>query len=109
MKFVKISEKSQLPKNSKIKKYYNDKEILLVNLNDEYFALDNKCPHMGGSLADGELDGDSIICPRHGSVFDIRTGKVQAKGKLFLFSVKVNDLNIYKVKIDGEDIMIGID
>ena len=52
------------------------KEILLTNIQDSYYAVENKCPHMGGSLYEGELKGNLIICPKHGSMFDITNGKV---------------------------------
>jgi nitrite reductase/ring-hydroxylating ferredoxin subunit len=38
------------------------------------FALENACPHEGTALADGELDGDHLICPGHGFRFNLRTG-----------------------------------
>ena len=109
MKFVIIAQTRQLPKNSKMLITYDDKKILLANINEAYYALDNTCPHMGGSLVNGNLDGFNIVCPRHGSVFDLRTGKVVTKGKLFLLKVKVSDLHQYPVKVEGTDIMIGID
>jgi nitrite reductase (NADH) small subunit len=41
---------------------------------DEYFAIDDTCPHAGGSLAEGMVDGDQVICPLHAYGFDIRSG-----------------------------------
>ncbi len=38
-------------------------------------AIDDDCTHDGGDLGEGELSGDSVECPRHGSLFDLRTGK----------------------------------
>ena len=61
-----------------------DRAVLLVNIQNKYYAIDNKCPHMGGSLYDGQLDGNNIVCPRHGSVFDVRTGKAVKGAKIAL-------------------------
>lgn len=40
-------------------------------------ALDNRCPHRGGPLAEGIVHGHSVTCPLHNWVFDLRTGKAQ--------------------------------
>ena len=52
------------------------KEILLARAGDVYFAADNRCPHMGGNLSRGTLDGTIVTCPRHGSQFDLKDGQV---------------------------------
>ena len=64
---------------------------------------------MGGSLVEGKLEGSEIICPRHGSIFDVKTGKVIQRGRLFMIKVKVTDLQAYTVKIEGTDLLIGIE
>src|SRR5690349_24905519 len=69
----------------------NDRAVVVFNVNGEYFGLYNKCPHNGGSLAQGVLTGllqsttpgdytysrkgEIIRCPWHGWEFDIRTGQ----------------------------------
>jgi 3-phenylpropionate/trans-cinnamate dioxygenase ferredoxin component len=50
--------------------------VAVFNLGGEYFAIQDICPHDGGELANGEVDGEVIICPRHGARFSIRTGTV---------------------------------
>jgi nitrite reductase/ring-hydroxylating ferredoxin subunit len=40
----------------------------------EIFAIGNECPHQGGSLCDGAVEGDIVICPLHGWEFDLRSG-----------------------------------
>ncbi|KAF3363364.1 Uncharacterized protein PHSC3_000052 [Chlamydiales bacterium STE3] len=49
-------------------------EIALFNIKGLIFALDNACPHMGGPLAEGEIDGSCITCPWHGWQFNIESG-----------------------------------
>ncbi len=41
---------------------------------DRFFAIDDTCPHAGGSLTEGLLDGDLVICPLHAYAFDSATG-----------------------------------
>jgi len=52
------------------------REILLARLGDKYYAADNHCPHMGGKLSKGKLEGTLVTCPRHGSQFDLTDGHV---------------------------------
>ena len=49
--------------------------IAVFRVDGEVFAIDDVCTHDGGPLADGEVIGCLIQCPRHGARFDIRTGK----------------------------------
>ena len=51
-------------------------EILVVNLNGRYFCLDARCTHAGAPLAEGELGGEVLTCPWHGSRFNITNGVV---------------------------------
>ena len=109
MKYVKAAQAIELGPGNKKKVSLEGKEILLTNINDSYYAVDNTCTHMGGSLYEGDLDGSHIVCPKHGSIFDVMTGEVITRGKLFFINVKVHNLQSYPVKIEGNDIMIGIE
>ena len=109
MEYKLIAQKNELPNGKKKKIIYCNKEILIVNVQGSFYAVDNKCPHMGGSLYDGNLDGHSIVCPRHGSGFDVRNGKVTQTGRMLYIKVKPKNLHTYPVKIDGTDIFIGIE
>jgi len=51
-------------------------EFLLARVDDKYYAADNRCPHMGGRLSQGKLEGTIVTCPRHGSRFDLSDGQV---------------------------------
>jgi glutamate synthase domain-containing protein 2 len=52
----------------------NNTDIALCNYEGNFYALNNRCPHRGGQLGDGELKGSDLICPLHGWDFDVRTG-----------------------------------
>lgn len=49
-------------------------QIAVFNLQGQYYALEDVCTHDGGVLTGGEIEGDQIICPRHGARFCIKTG-----------------------------------
>lgn len=52
--------------------------VAVFNLGGEYHAIEDTCTHDGGALTGGALDGEQIVCPRHGARFSIRTGAVLA-------------------------------
>jgi len=49
-------------------------QLVVFNLDGKYYAIEDVCTHDGGRLTGGEVEGDQIICPRHGARFCIRTG-----------------------------------
>jgi 3-phenylpropionate/trans-cinnamate dioxygenase ferredoxin subunit len=55
-----------------------DAEIVLINLDDEFFAIEDICTHDGSEISSGCIVDGSIECPRHGARFDIKTGEVTA-------------------------------
>ena len=109
MTFVKAAQTTDLPSGEKKKITLEGKDILLTNIDGSYYAVDNTCPHMGGSLYNGNLEGKNIVCPKHGSVFDVTNGEVVEQGKLLFMKVKVHNLHSYPVKIEGADLLIGME
>ncbi len=53
----------------------NDTDVAVFNLEGEYYAIEDVCTHDGGQLTGGTVEGDEIVCPRHGARFCIRTGE----------------------------------
>ena len=49
-------------------------QIVVFNLDGEYYAIEDVCTHDGGKLTGGSIEGTEIVCPRHGARFCIRTG-----------------------------------
>jgi cytochrome P450/nitrite reductase/ring-hydroxylating ferredoxin subunit len=72
--------------------------VCLGRVDGEWVAFDDTCTHEECSLADGELDGDVIVCPCHGSEFDVRTGEVlspPALDPLPVYPIRVQDGTVY--------------
>jgi 3-phenylpropionate/trans-cinnamate dioxygenase ferredoxin component len=55
-----------------------DVPIVVFNLDGEYYAIEDVCTHDGGQLTGGTVEGDEIVCPRHGARFCIRSGEALA-------------------------------
>ena len=93
----------------------NGREILLARVGDEYYAADNRCPHMGGKLSKGKLEGFVVTCPLHGSQFDLRDGRVVRwlKGSGIISAVgralkSPRRLTTYNVKVEDDRVMMEI-
>jgi 3-phenylpropionate/trans-cinnamate dioxygenase ferredoxin subunit len=70
--------------------------IGVFNVDGEYFAIEDRCSHDDGPLAEGDFEPEEmvVICPRHGSRFDLRTGRplsLPAYIPVDTFAVKVED------------------
>ena len=87
----------------KIKKVTIDgKDVLVANIDGNYYAINDTCTHAGASLSEGILDGAIITCGWHGAKFDCKTGKLSN------FPVKIKDLNSYKVVVESENIFLEV-
>lgn len=76
MVYMKLCELKDLPEGDFKQFNVSGVEILVVNLNGRYFCLDARCTHAGAPLAEGELSGEVLTCPWHGSRFNITNGVV---------------------------------
>ena len=52
----------------------DDTQVVVFKLGGQYYAIEDVCTHDGGRLTGGAVEGDQIVCPRHGARFCIRTG-----------------------------------
>jgi 3-phenylpropionate/trans-cinnamate dioxygenase ferredoxin component len=73
--------------------------VLLCNVGGTFYAVEDVCTHDGGALDAGELDGTRVMCPRHGALFDVTTGKA-------LTLPAVIPLPTFDVRVEGDDIYI---
>lgn len=68
--------------------------VLVVNVAGELFAVEDVCTHDGAPLGDGSVDGEVVVCPRHGARFCLRTGAVLAPpayAPIATFPLRVSD------------------
>ena len=71
---VKVLEIASLPDGQVSLVIVDGEDVALFRRGAEIFALGNTCPHQGGSLGDGFVEGDIVTCPLHGWEFDLRSG-----------------------------------
>jgi nitrite reductase (NADH) small subunit len=77
----------------------NGAELALYNINGEFHAIENFCPHKGAPLADGSLCGHVVECDWHGWRFDVRTGAGLTNGiDIESYTVVIED-GLIKIQI----------
>lgn len=75
-------------------------DVLVAWVDDKPFAMEDACNHAGASLAEGWLEGACVVCPMHGYVFDLATGKLLRPRGL------CSDQRTYVAKIEGDQIAV---
>lgn len=73
-KFVRVASAADISPGAKKIVEVDGVEVVVVNLDGVFHALEDVCTHDGGPLGEGALEGCQLICPRHGARFDVRTG-----------------------------------
>jgi 3-phenylpropionate/trans-cinnamate dioxygenase ferredoxin subunit len=97
--FSKVAKVSDLAPGDKMLVEYDDEDVGLFNLDGEFYAISDVCTHDNGPLLEGQLDGECIICPRHGARFNVKTGEQTMPA--------FAPVPLYDVKIEGDDILIA--
>jgi nitrite reductase/ring-hydroxylating ferredoxin subunit len=67
---------ADLPENELLRVDANGTNVLLVKQDNQIYAVNETCSHAGGPLAEGKLEGDTVVCPWHGSRFCLKDGRV---------------------------------
>jgi 3-phenylpropionate/trans-cinnamate dioxygenase ferredoxin subunit len=86
-----------------------NKKILVANIAGKFYALDNRCTHAGGDLSKGKLEGQIVVCPRHGSRFDVTTGVCIQGPKVGIFSPAIKNEKVYVVRVEGSSVKVEVD
>ena len=100
-KFYCIANVNDFPMGERLFIEVDGQSIVLFALNGEYLATGDVCTHDGGSIGDGEVIGNEIVCPRHGARFNIKTGEG-------LSLPAVSGIPIYPVRVRQGCIEVGI-
>jgi nitrite reductase/ring-hydroxylating ferredoxin subunit len=98
--FVRICKTTDIKEGSGKSMEINGKPVAVFNVKGNFYAINDVCGHRGGPLGEGELDGNTVICPWHGWRYDVTTGANEL----------VPDLptNRYDVRIEGDDVLIDL-
>lgn len=101
VEFVHVADLEELDDEGRLLLEIDGYPIALFRIADEIFAIADVCTHDDGPLAEGDVEGYDVICPRHGAHFDLRSGKA-------LSLPAVVDIPAYPVRMEGEAILVGV-
>ncbi len=101
LEFIRIVKASDIPEGERLVLEINNLPIVIFNVSGELMATGDLCSHDEGPIGDGDIDGDQIVCPRHGARFDLHTGKA-------LTLPAVEGIPVYPIQIVDDFIEIGI-
>lgn len=79
-----------------------DHEIAIFNLGDRFLAVDNRCPHKGGPLADGIVSGTTVVCPLHAWKLSLESGKGIIGPSLS------SCVNTFRTRVEGGIILLEV-
>lgn len=99
--FVRVASVDEIPEGRAIVVDIDYDSLALARVDGEVYCIDNICTHDGGPLGEGELDGTTLECPRHGARFDVCTGRAMT------FPAVV-PVNTYDVRIEGTDVLVDL-
>lgn len=100
-RLVKVASTSELAPGQAKKVEVDGKVIALFNLEGGYHAIDDTCPHRGGPLSEGPVEGEVVTCPWHGSKFNVTSGDV-------LTPPAGNGVSSYRVRVSGSDVEVEV-
>ena len=101
VEFIPVAGVEDLPTGERLYIEIDGQQIVVFNLAGGLFAIADVCSHDDGPVGDGDLEGEEVICPRHGARFDIRTGKALALPA-------VADIPAYPVRVVDGQIEVGL-
>lgn len=98
--FKKIADTTEIADGQGLAVEVDGKRIAVFNVGGTFYAIDDECPHQGGPLSEGELDGNIVTCPWHAWMYDVCTG------------VNTDDDSIsvckYQIKVDGTSVLLAV-
>lgn len=100
--WIEVCSEKALPPGEHLVVDLDGIEVAVFNLDGNYYAIEDRCTHDGAEIASGALEGDAIVCPRHGARFCLKTGKA-------LTPPAYEDLHVFPVRVENGLIQIRDD
>ncbi len=97
---VKVGRFADVPRNGGIAVAAGGRQVAVFNVDGKLYAIDNTCPHRGGPLAEGFLQGTKVACPWHGWGFDVCTGASTMNATI--------KQACYPVSVEGDEVYVTV-
>ena len=108
MSFVEATQVDQVPDGQMKSFNVNGEEILVVNNEGKFYAISGTCPHMGGELSKGILEGTIVTCPLHHSRYEVTTGNCLSGPKMGFVTLKTKDVRAYEVRVEDNSVQVNV-
>src|SRR5881296_4020913 len=100
-RLVKVADTTRLPPGKSTAVEIDGNRIAVFNVGGTFYAIDDTCPHAGGPLSEGKVDGGKVVCPWHDAEFDLNTGDVLAPPAF-------EGVKSYQVVVEGNDVKVEL-
>jgi nitrite reductase (NADH) small subunit len=98
---VRVASAEDIPPGSAKLVEVEGKRLAVFNVDGRFYAIDDTCPHRGGPLSEGELEGEVVTCPWHRSTFNVTTGAV-------LSAPARDGVSHYSVRDSGGEVSVEV-
>lgn len=98
--FIRVARAADVPPGTVRRVEVGGRWVALANVDGEFFAVEDTCTHEEASLSEGGLSGEVLVCPKHGSRFNVRTGRV-------LSLPAVRSVASFPVRVEGGDVLVS--
>lgn len=97
---VKVGKVGDFREGRGVAVWVGERKVAIFKLGGRLLAIQDACPHMGASLADGRVDGGRVVCHWHGWTFDLETGQGDQRSKQWLCA------RVYETRVEGDDVYV---
>ena len=102
MTWARVASVAELPDGGGHMVEIGDNRVALFKVDETVYAIGDRCSHAEASLSEGELFDDEVECPRHGAVFDVKTGAAKSLPA-------TTPVPIYVVRVDDGDVFLEVE
>jgi len=96
--WVTVAKTADLADGQMMEVDLDGKPIALANVSGTFYAIAGECPHQGGPIAEGELEGDIVTCPWHNFRFDFKTGRT--------LDPPIGNCAKYDIRVEGDSLQL---
>ncbi|MCF6251843.1 MAG: non-heme iron oxygenase ferredoxin subunit [Methylococcaceae bacterium] len=97
--WIDVCEAKALAESENIIVEVDGTEVAIFKVDGQFYAIEDVCSHDGAEIASGELDGDEIVCPRHGARFCVKTGAVKC-------APAYENIDTFPVRVENERLQV---
>lgn len=101
MVFTKAGQADKVAEGAMIGVEFGGKKLVISKLNGVFYAIGSTCTHMGCNLSHGKIEGEGVMCPCHGSIFNLKTGAV-------IRGPAGKPEPSFKVKVENGELMVDL-